>query len=807
MDRNYEPTRFTLDALERFLGEFEPLRLKYTQHLWPEAAQDPNKSMLEFQQYERPRRRIITDQTSPETIFKDLRLVYGKKEPINSYVNIFVLTRDKLISQYLNIEGLDKLFTAQYFRYEWQMHLGIDYSNNSYSYYRDHFIHQVKNAYQMFRLLTKFDFMNHAVDIVQERATISAHYIDDQAHLACDELYNKARLIKVYQDIYCENKKLNEKLIIRSFTERILMSAAFIASLFHDIGYPIAHAQENNGEMARFLPTIDYFFSGDGQYSRISNLLVNSLLFTAVPPTEIRERYVQKDHGTLSALALLLYFYESGEIRQLDAVERASIEIAALTIYNHTLKYKKYEKKGEFYYRPVFYRNPLSFLFRLCDDIQEWDRLYLYLSNTPDFRVCRKCKTPSLARSLLIEGYDTTAEIDVCACCEESAIKLLRESAGRFKPVPEASVFACFEQRGEENISDIGFRKLNHIKICDYVELKFADKNDSVLNIHVHYSPYKLLQMAYIDPGFGCHRAKELNGLRERLENQSVMPTVIVNSYITTNPIALKVRILEEFLNSLLCEDNAEPQIKPSDIKGILLLSEDDRSVLLNTWNNSREIISDMAKGINEFSKLTDVLNKLYKRPTKKMSNIISELSKALSTLATLIYPDNTVRAHITVRLDEYIQLLTVALLTREMPPIITNTMDENKFVSKLVKIFGKRSPVRNFEEHNHSDSLDFLLRDYFGQIHRYCEYSSAGENQNHLRPFYLKQFHYKDDERSRFCQKVKQYTGWDTYRPFDANDTLDYYYDIYFFRVLSYATEFRNERSWLPDQDTDTNS
>lgn len=74
--------------------------------------------------------------------------------------------------------------------------------------------------------------------------------------------------------------------------------------------------------------------------------------------------------------ARYLYFTES--------LEKMVIELSALVIYNHTLRYDKVK----------FRENPLSYVFRLCDDMKEWDRLYFNVNKKSNFLICSKCRLP-----------------------------------------------------------------------------------------------------------------------------------------------------------------------------------------------------------------------------------------------------------------------------------------------------------------------------------------------------------------------------------------------------------------------------
>ena len=77
----------------------------------------------------------------------NIDLIYDNAKLSEEFTKIYDLFYNKIICKYLNIEGLERLFNEKYMEFEWNMHLGIDYKGHKRNYYRDHFIHQIRNAY------------------------------------------------------------------------------------------------------------------------------------------------------------------------------------------------------------------------------------------------------------------------------------------------------------------------------------------------------------------------------------------------------------------------------------------------------------------------------------------------------------------------------------------------------------------------------------------------------------------------------------------------------------------------------------
>ena len=175
-----------------------------------------------------------------------------------------------------------------------------------------------------------------------------------------------------------------------------------MAALFHDMGYPICHFLNVRNRISEYNPTLYMFTHNDIEsFDHIASLLGSSLLFTIVSPAEIKKAMQfdgkKYNHGAYSAIAFLMQFYNSGIIFSLPEEKQCAIEIAAVAIYNHTVSFRITNNKStENFYQPVFQQNPIAFLLRLCDDLQEWGRRYFEFSHQSDIPFCSKCFTPSV---------------------------------------------------------------------------------------------------------------------------------------------------------------------------------------------------------------------------------------------------------------------------------------------------------------------------------------------------------------------------------------------------------------------------
>ena len=876
---NLESYRFTIDSLLEFLRDLEPLDLKYCKPLWAQNNLSVNEKQLYVAQYEQEYLRLPQRVMRVDSIYKDLKLIYGHQEPIAKYAETYQLVINKIIQAYLGIPGLEKMFSAQYFRHEWQMHLKIEYGNNSYSHYRDHFIHQIKDAFEACIFMQKFGFMDATITVIDNDGTAIASYVKAQARKAYHNLLSNPELRLLYKRLFGQADKEDtaaeeaiedaaakatkkdtsaaeidpdeKDKIIRTFTERILLSSELIAGLYHDIGYPIEYAMENNEELTEYLPVIEYFVDSRDNETHLQNLLCNSLLFTVVPTGEIVQGYRKKDHGVLSALAFLVYFYESGSIYSLDAIQRAAIELGALNIYNHTLHYRITGEDTAHYGGPVFTRNPMSYLFRLCDDIQEWDRLYLLLSYNRNLRVCRTCLTPILPH--LISKTDSTGipgastetndplqmTVDICACNQEADVS----AAGcNLKELWE-------HEHGAETLSPIEYRKLNHVKVCDYVQVdvtyldngkqNVADDNTlQLLEIQLHYSPYRLLQLAKAEPEFSIFRAQDLNKLRKMLKNQDIMPEVLVTSFISTNPIHAKVRILREFIQacSMLGLPSWE-QLESVGVthcapkRGVFFQSNDgyyfDVSIsnaqklkeACSAFDKLASLPSDTGKPTGEYNGAW--LHQCFFGPligaAGDLTTILdlfnlSEIYQNLTALTNVCYTGQAISCdrcgianRVNSRLSVYLILLFIAKRFEATEDFLikkqqsNNTIEriEKELLGLLLKDLQQISLIKDYRKNNHgSTSLEHLLYDYLVQMRNERSYTEFWNNGRALPQRYWSQYEWKDyQDMPALWHDVAEYADQNTYHPFEGKDDLDYYFDLYFFQALSETTA---EIEWI---------
>lgn len=526
-------TRFSTEDMLQELGAFDPIIFKYYYGRKPEEVyrliRENNNEAQKYArivEYESSHQFSCLTKQNYADDYANLNLVYGESENTLRNINLMELVSNKWISQYINIDGMERLFSETYIEFEWEMHLSADYKKHNMKFYRDHFFHQVKDTYMMYMLLKNHGFYEYARDILMNESESKV------SRFVCRSLV---------QQRYYESERVRELRLENADSEfyirNLIYMASFMAGLFHDIGYPEGYYMTTSRHIRDYIASIHELNSEKSSMNRIYALLQNSLLFR-VEPFEIIESRIKDsekpDHGALSAIIFLLHFYENGAIYTLSPYKKAAVELAALAIYNHTNKYGIQGESKYTIYRPCFSLNPISYLLRICDDLQEWERIYFVISDKSNIVLCNKCKTPVI-------GFKEKNEKEIitryrCNC-------QFLSGDGQSDKREEDRHIQAFDGR-----SKFSYRRIYNVSVCDSVVVEEDEKDQGKLLVKLHYDPYKLLHVAYLNATYAKYRISELNLLKALFECQKGIPKIYLDYFVTSNPVHIKVRMLEEYL-------------------------------------------------------------------------------------------------------------------------------------------------------------------------------------------------------------------------------------------------------------------
>lgn len=443
---------------------------------------------------------------------RNLWMIYGDEEKCEIYLTLFDKMR-KFVANILQVPGLGRLFSQYYYNIEWNMYTEAKFDKNRWSLYRDHFVHQIRNAYMGYELLwgTEGFFLI-------------------ETFMKCYHIEQKGDFSSFINTFLEEGISEEEK---ERTVRTIFFKTWFISALFHDIGYPLAHFNRYEKQIANYMP----YFHCISSHTRtdfldIKALLADSYLFQEVPDEELKRRYLEDDHGMLSALCLLLNYYHTGTIHSINKIDQCSIELAAYSIFAHTNCYgiQQAEKKNSTFYRPVFWKNPLAFLLRVCDDLQEWERVYFLIGNNTNILICEECLSTMIA--------DLSRENYRCKC-----------------------------GKSLKKITQFGYRKFNLVSVCQYMQIELTEED--CICVTLDYDKMRLIEAVSIHHGYARYRYQELKNLEKLLIDQAYFPFIKIKYFLSDNIPLLKYEILRNYLkgtdslfSGLLMEHYGQGQIK-----------------------------------------------------------------------------------------------------------------------------------------------------------------------------------------------------------------------------------------------------
>lgn len=493
------------DEMIEFYSKFDYIDFKYD--LDKNSSEYLKKYRLLAEKESNERNSDITVKNYGKML-ANVDLIYDDAELSERFTKIFDLFYNKVICDYLNIEGLERLFNEKYMDFEWNMHLGIDYKVHKRNYYRDHFIHQIRNAYMMHIMLDKFRFFMYVEQALQDGSRI-ADYVQ--------------RSIRQQMVL---NRSQNYDFCIRN----IIYMASYIGALFHDIAYPECSNMNLQKRIKDFIPSLYNVEKSGLDWDKTYAVLQNSLLFKIVDYNKIYAKVIAEkpDHGALSAIVFLLNFYENGAIYHMEPYKVCALELGALSMYTHTDKYGIDIKAAS--PRISFKIDPLSYLLRICDDLQEWDRIYFEVISQSRCVICTKCKTP-----LLMKRNANGRKEYICNCCSYD------EKNDKIK---NSTFMSLFQKK-----ADFSYRRVYNVTVCDWLKITEINPADDKRKIifELEYNLFKLLHITLLSDSYAAYRVKELNGVKELMKFQGELPGMYLKYNMTSNPVLIKVLMIERF--------------------------------------------------------------------------------------------------------------------------------------------------------------------------------------------------------------------------------------------------------------------
>ncbi len=788
--------KFTQSDMLEYIRNFNPTEYRY-------GIKKDDPRYYEVICYDKDNKPINLKKRNYSNMIKNTALIYNGFEKAAVYSDIYKNVLDKFILSYLQIPGLSSLYDEQYMEFEWNMHSNLDFDKHTNSYYRDHFVHEVRNMYMMLKLLED-EYISYNVRRVLttvDKSKVSQYCMNQFAKWRNSETNHELRnkIISWHNIDGGDNKEEADACLKNYFFDYVTRASSIIACLFHDIGYPIAYYLSIKNRIINFIPSV-YSIMGDNNFdfNYINSILSESVLFQFVGKDEIQKKFCQNDHGAISAILVGIFFYKTGAVNALPIEQRTAAELGILAMYNHTLKFLSCNPKAKtHYYRMNFALNPISYLLRLCDDIQEWEREYFYIASVSNLLYCQKCQTP--LRKIQInckdyyEKYDLKLNWDKLNETEVSKIKQKEQFTHHSvywcdccaKEVKNGG--AIFVKR-----DDFSRRKLIEIKACESVAVTFTPKTLSSpgdIEIDLRYNPYKLLRMCVMQLSFFKYRIKEIVSLKKYVEGQSFLKNGKGYSYIyikhnlTCNPMLLKMFILRDFFGAVqkykaLRDSSADSEGKLEHIKSIWKDYDD-----IECWMDYTKRLDNYYQAeISYMAEEIGINNKLVNDISENLSCSIIKIFYGQSrnngsTDFTDIFTFNC---------KQYIKLLAYEYLCQK------NKIHKSE--SKEDKIEIVYEPDLSWVENGVNKSIAgddiraVLYNDAVKQLknayaHGVSEQLGTKKYNNYL----------KEDDKIYY--DVKEYCSTDAplNMPDKIGERLTYYTDNYIFEKISYLTEILN--------------
>lgn len=502
------------EELKKFVLEFDPIYERYLVYTKSEEKEEKEKKLrkyLDTLQRSEPEEKWSLEEI--EDTYLTVKKVYGDDN--DGLCEVIECATEKFLSTYVDIEGACQLFKSSYFYFEWMMHLEYNKDSHEYTYYRDHYVHQVRNMYEMFIFLDKLKFSERCRKIYQKLDNEVGRMIRKSI---AEEIVSMSGVeMKIWQTLGIDNEDDEMEEILYNY---LFCASAIMASLLHDIGYPIRYIGRTVRELGGFLPFTNLFIEEVETLATIHSVLQDSLLYRIVGQREVAKQVEKRDHGALSAVILLYKYYDNGKIAGVSPIKKAVIELSAVMIYNHTMKFIDMGAEKGHYYKNMFRDNPMSYLFRLCDDLQEWNRSYFEISSRSNFFVCGDCYMPLV----FDKREQVQGEREYSCWC------------GRSKGI---------------NTTTFAYRRLFNVEACSAIYISSLpssrkSKRES-LTIKVQYDKSKLLQLAAYSPNYALKRAEGMREIKKMLREQPEFPDTFVDFFVSNNPIMLKAEIVADW--------------------------------------------------------------------------------------------------------------------------------------------------------------------------------------------------------------------------------------------------------------------
>lgn len=411
-----------------------------------------------------------------KAMYGSKKLLYGEHDAEKQMCLLENMQR--FLHEYIGIEGLEELLVNNYGTIENSIFFEHNDQGQPAS-IREHSKHQMKNAYLGSVLLLDYGYVKDLAQTVSQGRSAATRYL----------CYQAEKVLGVKSDDTGKREKVLVKL--EEWCYKIYM----VSALLHDIGYPLEYYLRSAKKLTDYPPYLKLLSpTVKLPFGEMKALLSESQLFHMVDQEKIREKYEKDNHGALSAISLLLHFYYGGRIYAMPADKRCIIEMVAVAIYHHTDRFEG----GK---RMVYLQDPISFMVRLCDDLQEWERFKVTINEKHNYLRCPRCGR------LLLE----------------------KEEKGAYQ-------CDCVQKIQYRKVTEIKNKKMNYICLCDRILL---EKSENRLLVIFDFSLLRQIEILTEDYLAVLKQEKDLKAVEEMLEDQHVVSEIKLVRFLSNNPLCL----------------------------------------------------------------------------------------------------------------------------------------------------------------------------------------------------------------------------------------------------------------------------
>jgi hypothetical protein len=160
-------------------------------------------------------------------------------------------------------------------------------------------------------------------------------------------------------------RQLHNYFLLDDSQERIFKFQWYLASVYHDVGYPIKNVKKVIATINESFDYLDIKFDLAGNNSndrKLNSDTINSHIRELVPTADFNEEndFFSENHGIISARILLFSLYDRLQNRW---NENANEAIKAIILHTDKIDIQ-------------IDANPVAALLLICDELQEWGRSY-----------------------------------------------------------------------------------------------------------------------------------------------------------------------------------------------------------------------------------------------------------------------------------------------------------------------------------------------------------------------------------------------------------------------------------------------